>query len=89
MTKEEKKELMHELMTLEKEIFVPKYAAMLKPYTKLIYIIMMFFLALLTLIGLVQLVTMKISLALIHFIFVFIGFVIVRMFCEFLMAYKK
>lgn len=89
MTKEEKKQLMRDMMTLDKEILVPKYAQKLKPYAKLIYIVMMFFLGVSALVGLVQLLTAKISLALLQFIFVFVSFIIVRMFCEFLTAYKK
>lgn len=89
MTKEEKKQLFHELMTLDKAILVPKLAKRLQPYTKLIYVILLMFLALFAFVGLVNLVTMKISVALIQFLFVFIAFVIVRMFCEFLTAYEK
>ncbi|MBR4927068.1 MAG: hypothetical protein IKY98_01945 [Alphaproteobacteria bacterium] len=92
MTKEKneaKKEFMRELMTLDKEIFVPKYASLLKPYVRLIYIVLVAFLALYSVVGLVELLTGKLSLAFLKFIFVFAGFIVVRMFCEFLTAYKK
>lgn len=87
--KNNSKEILRDLMTLDKSILVPKYAAKLKPYVKLIYIILIAFLALFSLVGLVHLLTGKLSLAIVQFIFVFAGFIIVRMFCEFLTAYKK
>ena len=86
---EDKKQLFHDLMTLDKVVFVPKYAAKLKKYVKSIYLILLIFLALFAFVGLVNLLMAKISIALIQFIFVFIGFVVVRMFCEFLMTYEK
>ena len=89
MTKEEKKQLFHDLMTLDKAILVPKLAKRLKTYVKLIYVILLMFLALFAFVGLVNLLMMKLSVAIIQFVFVFIGFVIVRMFCEFLTAYDK
>jgi len=89
MTKEEKKQLFHDLMTLDKAILVPKLAKRLKTYVKLIYVILLMFLALFAFVGLVNLLMMKLSVAIIQFVFVFIGFVIMRMFCEFLTAYDK
>lgn len=83
------KEVMKDLLTLDRAILVPKYAAILKKYVKLIYIILIAFLALFSLVGLVRLLTGQISLAIVQFIFVFAGFIIARMFCEFLSAYKK
>ncbi len=89
MTKEEKKQLFHDLMTLDKAILVPKFAKRLKSYAKLIYVILLMFLALFAFVGLVNLVMMKISLSFVQFLFVFSAFIIVRMFCEFLTAYDK
>ena len=43
---EDKKQLFHDLMTLDKVVFVPKYAAKLKKYVKSIYLILLIFLAL-------------------------------------------
>ena len=86
---EEKKQLLHDLMTLDKVVFVPKYAEKLKKHVKAIYLILLMFLALFAFVGLVNLLMAKISIALIQFVFIFIGFVILRMFCEFLMTYEK
>jgi hypothetical protein len=86
---EDKKQLFHDLMTLDKVIFVPKYAAKLKKYVKPIYLVLLIFLALFAFVALVNLLMAKISIALIQFVFVFIGFVVVRMFSEFLMTYEK
>ncbi|MBR5129979.1 MAG: hypothetical protein IKV03_02005 [Alphaproteobacteria bacterium] len=86
---EEKKQLFHDLMTLDKVVFVPKYASKLKKYVKSIYLILLVFLTLFALVGLVNLFSAKISAALVQFIFVFVGFIVVRMFCEFLMTYEK
>lgn len=90
MSKKEKtKEVFKDLMSLDKTILVDKYAASLKPYVKIIYIVLITFLALFALVGLVSLLTGQISLAFIQLILVFVSFVIVRMFCEFLSTYPK
>ena len=86
---EEKKQLLHDLMTLDKVVFVPKYAAKFKKHAKTIYLILLMFLALFAFVGLVNLLLAKISIALIQFVLVFIGFIVIRMFCEFLMTYEK
>ncbi len=90
MSKKEKtKEVFKDLMSLDKTILVDKYALALKPYVKIIYIVLVTFLALFALVGLVSLLTGQISLAFIQLILVFVSFVIVRMFCEFLSTYPK
>lgn len=90
MSKKEKtKEVFKDLMSLDKTILVDKYAISLKPYVKIIYIVLVTFLALFALVGLVSLLTGQISLAFIQLILVFVSFVIVRMFCEFLSTYPK
>ncbi len=90
MSKKEKtKEVLKDLMSLDKTVLVDRYAASLKPYVKIIYIVLITFLALFALVGLVSLLTGQISLAFIQLILVFVSFVIVRMFCEFLSNYPR
>lgn len=90
MTKKENaKEVFKDLMNLDKPILTEKFAATLKPYVKIIYIVLVAFLALFALAGLIHLLTGRISVAFIQLIFVGISFVIVRMFCEFLNTYGK
>ena len=90
MTKnQDVKDFFKDMMDLDKPVLTQKYAMKLKPYAKLIYIVLVSFMALFALVSVVKLLTGQISLALVQFIMVFAGFIIVRMFSEFLTAYKK
>lgn len=82
------KEFFKDMMNLDKPVLTTKFAGKIKPYAKLLYIVLVAMLALFALAALVHLVTGKLSVAFIELILIFVSFVIVRMFCEFLTAKK-
>lgn len=83
------KECLKDMMNLDKPVLTTKFADKIKPYAKIIYIVLVAMLALFALAALVHLVTGKVSVAFIELILIFVSFVIVRMFCEFLTTSKK
>ncbi len=82
------KETFKLLLDMKEAVFVPKFAAKLKKYNKIIYYAGLFFVVLMLLQSLVTLVMGGISMAFVWIIFAAFFFVIVRMFCEFLMDYN-
>lgn len=83
------KEMFKDLLDLKAAVFVPKFAAQLKQYNKLIYYVGLFFVFLMLVQSLVTLIHGAISMAILELAWAFISFVIVRMFCEFLMDYSE
>lgn len=82
------KEFFKDLMTLDKEIFVPKFAMRVKKYINIIYAALVAVLGIFVLCGLVDLLSGQISIAILKFIYVLVSFVVVRMFCEFVKAHQ-
>ncbi len=84
-----KKEDLKEFLNLDKPILINALAAKIQPQARLIYVVLMGFLAILTLVALILMLSGLISQAIFFFIFIAILFVVFRMFCEFLSGYKK
>lgn len=82
------KEFFKDLMTLDKEIFVPKFAMRLKKYINIIYAALVAVLGIFVLCGLIDLLSGQISIAILKFCYVLVSFIVVRMFCEFLKAHQ-
>jgi len=82
------KEMLKDLLDLKTAVFVPKFAAQLKKYNKLIYYVGLFFIFLMVLQSLLTLIVGAISVAILELAWSFISLVIIRMFCEFLMDYQ-
>ena len=82
------KEFFKDLMDLKKAVFVPKFAAQLKQYNKLIYYVGLFFVFFFLLQSLITLIHGAISMAILELAWAFISFIILRMFCEFLMDFQ-
>lgn len=88
-TKEQLKKYWDNFITLKAPLLVDKWAEKLQQYVHQIYLIAIAVLGLCALSMLVTLLTGKISASFVGFIFIVIDFIIVRMFCEFLLTYKK
>ncbi len=82
------KEDLKKLLDLNETFVVAQLAGKLKPYAKLIYVIGSAILALAVLGSLVMLLG-SFSAGLISLALVFVQFVILRMFCEFLTTYQE
>ncbi len=80
------KEMLDELTNLEKPFLVDRLAGKLAPHAKIIYIVLAVILALSALRSLVSVFTGNFSVAIFDLVMVAVYFVIVRMFCEFLVA---
>lgn len=76
-------------LELNETIFVDKFAVILQPYAKVIYLVGLVLLAFWVLGSLGTLLTGSISKAIVLLIFSGIEFILLRMFCEFLISYKK
>lgn len=88
MNKEELKKNAQQYLELNEPLFITKWASKLKPHARLIYVTGLILLALGLLGAFVMLFTNPMG-ALVSLLFVFIEFVMLRMFCEFLVAYDK
>jgi len=85
MTKEE----MKKFLTLDEPIFVSKFAPVLAPYAKIVYLIGLVILAVTVLAALMTLLTGGIASAFLTLVVVVVEFILFRMFCEFLMTHGK
>lgn len=85
MTKEE----MKKFLTLDEPIFVSKFAPVLAPYAKIVYLIGLVILAVTVLAALMTLLTGGIASAFLTLVVVVVEFILFRMFCEFLMIHGK
>lgn len=83
------KEELKKVLELNEPIFVDKFAGLLQPYAKFIYLAGLVLLAFMVLLSVVTLLTGAISASIITLFFVCIEFVLLRMFCEFLVSYRK
>ncbi len=83
------KEELQKLLDLNETIVTERFAGKIKPYAKLIYIVGSVILALAALACVAMFITGSFSAAIISLVIVFIQFVILRMFCEFLMTCQK
>lgn len=82
------KEEMKKLLELNEPILVTKFAPLLKPFAKIVYLVGLIILAISVLSALVSLLTGGISAALIILIATCVEFVLLRMFCEFLVSHQ-
>lgn len=85
MTKEE----MKKFLTLDEPIFVSKFAPVLAPYAKVVYLIGLVILAISVLAALMTLLTGGIASAFLTLVVVVVEFILFRMFCEFLMTHGQ
>ena len=85
MTKEE----MKKFLTLDEPIFVSKFAPVLAPYAKIVYLIGLVILAISVLAALMTLLTGGIASAFLTLVVVVVEFILFRMFCEFLMTHGQ
>ncbi len=83
------KEELKKLLDLNEAFVTERFAGKIKPYAKLIYIIGSVILSLLALGSVVMFLTGSFSSGIIALALVFIQFVILRMFCEFLTTTQK
>lgn len=85
MTKEE----MKKFLTLDEPIFVSKFAPMMAPHAKIVYLVGLIILAVSVLCALITLLTGGIASAFLTLVVVAVEFVLFRMFCEFLMTHGQ
>lgn len=83
------KELFQNLMNLERPILTEKLAPVIAPYAKIIYLIVLFVLALTVISSLGLLLLGNIALFVAAVFWVVVQFTIVRMFCEYLISSGK
>lgn len=84
-----KKEELKKFLELSEPIFVTKFAPILAPYAKLLYLVGLVILALSAFGALVTLLTGGFATALLGLIAVGVEFILIRMFCEFLLSHGK
>lgn len=84
-----KKEELKKFLELSEPIFVAKFAPVLAPYAKIIYLIGLGVLALSILGALVTLLTGEFTAAVLGLLVIAVEFVLIRMFCEFLLTHGK
>lgn len=77
------------VLELNEPIFIDKFSGILQPYAKIIYLVGLVLLAVGVLWAFVTLLTGAISAAIISLFFIGVEFILLRMFCEFLISYKK
>lgn len=88
MNKEEIKKNAQKVLELKEPLFVEKLAPKLKKYAQIIYLVGLVLLAISVLGSIVLLFTSP-SAAIVSLLFVVIEFILLRMFCEFLISYDK
>ena len=84
-----KKEEMKKFLTLDEPIFVSKFAPVLAPYAKIVYLVGLVILAITVFAALVELLTGGIASAFLTLVVVAVEFILFRLFCEFLMTHGK
>ena len=82
------KEELKKYLELSEPIFTEKFAPKLAPYAKIIYLVGLVILAI-SLLGAVVTLFSNFAAAVLTVIGVLVEFVLFRMFCEFLVTYKK
>lgn len=88
MNKEELKQNAQKFLELKEPIFIEKLAPKLKKYAQIIYLVGLVLLAIAVLGSIIMLFTSP-SAAIVSLLFVVIEFILLRMFCEFLISYDK
>lgn len=83
------KEFFKKLLQLDEPIFIEKFASTLASYAKLVYLVGLVILAISAFGAVVALFTGAFAGALLSVIAIIVEFVLLRMFCEFLLTYKK
>ncbi len=78
------KEELKKYLNLDETLLITQFAAKLKPYAQIIYWVGAGILAFLLLVALVKLLTGLISVGILSMAWVFVQFIVLRMFCEFL-----
>ena len=84
-----KKEELKKYLELDEPIFTTKFAPLLAPYAKLVYLVGLVILAIAVFSALVTLFTGGFASAFLTLIGVVVEFILFRMFCEFLMTHGK
>lgn len=88
MKQEELKQNAQKMLELKEPFFVEKLAPKLKNYAQIIYLVGLVLLAISVLGGIIMLFSSP-SAAIISLLFVVVEFILLRMFCEFLISYNK
>ncbi|MBQ9090383.1 MAG: hypothetical protein IJY58_04980 [Alphaproteobacteria bacterium] len=88
MNKEEMKTKMQKILELKEPVFIEKLAPALSKYAQIVYLIGLVILAFAILGSIIALFGSPMA-ALGGLLFTLIEFVLLRMFCEFLVTYKK
>ncbi len=88
MNKEEMKVKMQKILELKEPVFVEKLAPMLSKYAQIVYLIGLVILAFAVLSSIIALFGSPLT-ALAGLLFTLVEFILLRMFCEFLVTYKK
>ena len=88
MNQEELKQNAQKMLELKEPFFVEKLAPKLKNYAQIIYLVGLVLLAISVLGGIIMLFSSP-SAAIISLLFVVVEFILLRMFCKFLIYYNK
>ena len=89
MTTKKIKAVWEDFIDVKKPILINKWAETLQKYVRPVYLIAIVILGVLLLMDLLNLLKGNLSAALLGFILIVIDFIIIRMFAEFLLVYKK
>lgn len=84
-----KKEELKKYLELDEPIFTTKFAPLLAPYAKLVYLVGLIILAVAVFGAVITLFTGGIASAFLTLVGVVVEFILFRMFCEFLLAHGK
>ncbi len=88
MNKEELQQTAQKFLELKEPLFLDKFAPKIAPYARVVYMGGLVLLAI-TLLGSFIMLFSNISAALAMLFFIAVEFVLLRMFCEFLISYNK